>query len=276
MLSQLKLTQIKELQEICEKEEPISLKLNWDILRTRKEQEKRDFFYEKNGRLIGFLGLYLFGTKVEVCGMVHPEHRNKGIFSTLLQEALTACAREEVSSILLNAPAPSISGKYFLQNPLYSYRFSEYQMKWKETSLSHSPDVMLRKARIEDQQLEVELDVQCFDFNQDEAKIFNERIKGEENRSFYMIDYGGQTVGKITLDHANDETWIYGFAILPEHQGRGIGRKTLINTVLAEQEKGYSIFLEVEVSNKNALKLYTDCGFQSYGVQDYYEIRLEE
>ncbi|MFS1511461.1 GNAT family N-acetyltransferase [Chengkuizengella sp. SCS-71B] len=273
MLSQHNLTQIKELQEICEKEEPILLKLNWDLLKTRKEEEKRDFFYKENGRLVGYLGLYWFGTKIEICGMVHPKHRNKGIFSNLLQEALTVCDREEFSNILLNAPAASISAKYFLETKQYLYRFSEYQMKWAQSSLSSSTDVVIRKAKKEDLQLEVELDVRCFQFDQKDAENFNLRVKKEETRFFYMIDYAGQTVGKITVDHSNDETWIYGFAILPEYQGRGIGRKALMNMVLFEQRKGFPIFLDVETSNKNALKLYTDCGFETYSVQDYYEIK---
>ncbi|MDP5273541.1 GNAT family N-acetyltransferase [Chengkuizengella axinellae] len=270
--SQQKLTQIKELQEICEKEEPISLKLNWDNLRTRKVNEKRDFFYEEKGELVGFLGLYLFGTKIEVCGMVHPDYRKRGIFSTLIQEALTLCDRERFSTILLNAPASSLSAKQFLENK-YSYRFSEFQMQWKATSISPSSEVVVRKAKKDDLELEVELDVRCFQFSEEESKSLNARVKGEENRFFYMIDYTGQTIGKITVDRANGEAWIYGFAILPEYQGRGIGRKALMNTVLAEHEKGYPVFLEVEATNKNALKLYTDCGFESYSVQDYYEVR---
>ncbi|WP_214483113.1 GNAT family N-acetyltransferase [Bacillus sp. SM2101] len=276
MLSDHVLNQIKELQEICETEEQILLKLNWDVLRTRNSKEKRDFFHEENGKLVGFLGVYWFGTKIEICGMVHPKYRRKGIFSILLQEALTECNKGGFSSVLLNAPAESVSAKHFLNKNLYTYRFSEYQMKLKETSLSFSPDVVIRKARKEDQQLEVELDVQCFNFEREDAIDFNKRIKEEETRSFYMIDYVGQTVGKITIDRSNEESWIYGFAILPAHQGKGIGRKALINAVLREQEKGYRIFLDVETSNQNALKLYTDCGFVSYSVQDYYEKQQEK
>ncbi|MEI5906804.1 GNAT family N-acetyltransferase [Bacillus spongiae] len=273
MLSPFQLTQIQQLQERCEKEEQILLKLNWDLLNTRKKSEKRDFFYEDNGQLVGFLGLYSFGSKVEICGMVHPEYRNRGIFSTLLKEALAICDSENISTILLNAPAASESAKKFLQNRSFSYRFSEYEMQWEETSLNSTEDVVIRKATKEDLPLEIELDVRCFQFSQKDALEYNERIKKENTQSFYMIEHAGVTVGKMRLDYTNEEAWIYGFAILPEYQGKGIGRKALVNMVMAEQEKERPVFLEVEATNKHALKLYNDCGFKPYSVQDYYERR---
>ncbi|MCJ7991715.1 hypothetical protein MUB15_25045 [Priestia sp. OVS21] len=57
MLEQHVLEDIKKLQSICEQEEHIELKLNFDMLRSRKQNEVNDFFIMK---IISLLGLLVF------------------------------------------------------------------------------------------------------------------------------------------------------------------------------------------------------------------------
>jgi ribosomal protein S18 acetylase RimI-like enzyme len=85
-----------------------------------------------------------------------------------------------------------------------------------------------------------------------------------------MIEWEGKSVGKMRISHTDGEAWIYGFAVHPDFQGRGIGRKALINVVLEQHQNGFPVFLEVEAKNANALKLYEACGFRAYHSQDYY------
>ena len=77
MLTKEGLFAIKMLQEICEKEDSIQLKLNFDMLESRSGNRKEDFFHFEDGKLVGFLGSYYFGNKVEICGMVHPNYRRR-------------------------------------------------------------------------------------------------------------------------------------------------------------------------------------------------------
>ena len=85
-----------------------------------------------------------------------------------------------------------------------------------------------------------------------------------------IIEAEGKTAEKMRVSELNGEAWIYGFAIFPELQGKGNGRKALSKVVKMEQQKGLPIFLEVEAKNTHALKLYESCGFRSYHSQDYY------
>ena len=85
MLTKEELFAIKTLQEICEKEDSLQLKLNFDMLESRSGNRKEDFFHFEDGKLVGFLGSYYFGNKVEICGMVHPNYRRRGIFTSLLE-----------------------------------------------------------------------------------------------------------------------------------------------------------------------------------------------
>jgi ribosomal protein S18 acetylase RimI-like enzyme len=268
LLTSKQLVDIKELQQACEKGEPFELKLNWDMLQTRPENEIHDFFYYENENLIGFVGLYGFGNKVELCGMVHPEYRRKGIFSQLFNQAEKVIFERKYKQVLLNAPSKSESAKEVLKTISCSYTFSEHQMKWHEQELVKQEDVSLRPSTEEDLITEIQLDVLCFGYEEEDAREYNEQIRLVDQYS--MIEWEGKSVGKMRISHTDGEAWIYGFAVHPDFQGRGIGRKALINVVLEQHQNGFPVFLEVEAKNANALKLYEACGFRAYHSQDYY------
>ncbi len=272
MLKAQQLQDIESLQKICESHENIKLKLNWDMLRTRSSQETEDFFIYDSSLLVGFIGIYGFGDKVELCGMVHPNFRNNGIFTNLFQQAIQACKNQGFERILLNAPADSVSASEFLKKLPCIYSISEYQMKYNPSPLERSNDIVLRKASsLEDILAAIELDVKCFGMTEEAAKSFNERVL--EEGTYYIIEEDEKTVGKIRVYREQGESWIYSFAVYPEYQGKGIGRKALTNVVLDEAKHVQDIYLEVEIKNERALGLYESCGFEQFHTQDYYVYR---
>jgi ribosomal protein S18 acetylase RimI-like enzyme len=271
MFTKEELSEIKVLQVICEKEGGFQLKLNFDMLETRVGKEKEDLFHYEDGRLVGFLGIYGFGNKVEICGMVHPDYRRKGIFSRLLEMGLVE-AKKQYTTLLLNAPTDSQSAKEFLKKIPCTFSVAEYQMKWKKTELSVDPNVTLRPSITkEDIEAEIQLEVSGFGFKEEEAREFNQRIKETSRDQHLIIEADGKTAGKMRVSESNGEAWIYGFVVFPELQGKGIGRKALSRVVKMEHQKGLPIFLEVEAKNAHALRLYESCGFRSYHSQDYYQ-----
>ncbi|RHW42555.1 GNAT family N-acetyltransferase [Neobacillus notoginsengisoli] len=271
MLTRKQLEEIKGLQAVCEEAGGFKLKLNWDMLASRPQGRKDDFLHYEEGRLIGFIGLYGFGNKVELCGMVDPAFRRKGIFSRLLNEAVAVAEKRGARQILLNAPAGSESARAFLNHVPNRYFMTEYQMKWNGTSSPASEGVTLRPSTDGDHELEARLEVECFGFTEEEADSFNKELRAISNEDFYIIESEGKPVGKMRVDHLDGEAWIYGFAVLPHYQGRGIGRKALSAIIAKEDQKGYPLFLEVEAKNAHALRLYESVGFKSYHAQDYYE-----
>ncbi|KUP09386.1 GNAT family acetyltransferase [Bacillus coahuilensis m2-6] len=271
MLSAKQLTSIKKLQTLCEKEDSIQLKLNWDMLESRTQNEPHDYFKYEGEELIAFLGLYGFGSKIELCGMVHPSYRRKGLFTQLVQKATDYAKSKGYRKILLNYPLNSSSGEAFVNNIPHQYEMTEYQMKWEEGSelqLS-DPSVSLRPASETDLTLEIQLDVQCFGFSEDDAVLYNQRIKEEDLQDFYIVEQNGVGVGKLRFSELEGDAWIYGFAVLPAYQGKGIGRNALIQAVKLGSESGSSVYLEVEAKNERALSLYTSVGFQIIGAQAY-------
>lgn len=278
MLSQKQLNDIRKLQHECEMNAPFQLKLNWEMLQSRNSNENYDFLHYINNELVGFLGLYGFGTKIEVCGMVKSKYRRQGIFTKLFKDALQVIDEGNFEEILLNSPSNSLSGKAFMNNQQCKYIMTEHQMKY-DSNKKHLYDysvenraLVLRPSVLDDFNTEVRLSVSCFGFKEEEARQYNKRIKKDKTQQFYMIDYRGLPIGMIRVAHHNDEAWIFGFSISPEHQGNGYGREALLTIIKQEHEKGYPLFLEVETKNMYALKLYEDCGFRSYQSQDYYTL----
>jgi GNAT superfamily N-acetyltransferase len=132
MLTELQLQDIKILQELCELE-GYRLKLNWDMLESRNPTEKNDYLHYEQGKLVAFLGLYGLGNKVELCGMVHPDYRRKGIFRSLYRDAFNQCRERGFREMLLNMPGESRSGKGFIQYSGANLHSIEYQMKCTRT-----------------------------------------------------------------------------------------------------------------------------------------------
>lgn len=272
MLTNTELLEIKALQEVCEKEGGFQLKLNFDMLKNRAENSKEDFFHYEDGRLVGFLGSYFFGNKVELCGMVHPDYRRRGIFSELFEKGLEEAKKRNINQILLNAPTDSLTAKEFLKNIPCTFSVAEYQMKWHKTELIEDPGVTVKPSiSNDDWEAEIQLDVLGFGIDENGAREMQQQIRYNSSDQRLIIEAEGKTAGKMRVSELNGEAWIYGFAIFPELRGKGIGRRALSNVVKMEDRKGLPIFLEVEARNARALGLYESCGFKSYHSQDYYE-----
>ncbi|WP_391122836.1 GNAT family N-acetyltransferase [Psychrobacillus sp. L3] len=269
MLTSKQLLDIETLQKECETFDHIQLKLNWEMLRNR-ETDQLDFLHYEDDELVAFLGLYAFGSTVEVSGMVKPSERRKSQFSRLFQQGMATAKQKGFKRILLNAPASSSEAKAFLTKNGAIYGFSEHQMKWKEKHLEEAEGFTLRHASIADLDMRVRLSVEAFGLTKEDALTMESRIDGDEDTDMFMIDVNKETVGKIRVKRENGEAWIYGFSILPTHQGKGIGRKVLKRVVKVQSESGHSVHLEVETLNAQALGLYESIGFQVVHAQDYY------
>ena len=263
------LQDIEQLQKECEEHDGIQLKLNWDMLRKR-ENDQLDFFCYNKNELVAFLGLYPFGSTVEVCGMVKPTERRNHHFNHLFQRGMDTVKENGYKKILLNAPAGSKEAKAFLAHVGATYAFSEHQMTWREKDLKTVDGFTLRHATEADLAMRVRLDAECFGIPEEDAKVTESRIDGEADTDMWMIDVDEETIGKIRVKRKDGKAWIYGFSILPSYQGKGIGRKVLQLIIMEQHSSGYSVHLEVETKNSNALRLYESLGFEVVHAQDYY------
>lgn len=273
MLTIQQLQEIEQLHKECETYDHVQLKLNWEMLRKR-ESNQLDFLHYENDELISFLGLYAFGSTVEVCGMVKPSERRKGHFQRLFQQGMETAKQNGYTKILLNAPAGSDSAKAFLNKQGADYAFSEHQMEWQEKSLDEVDGIILRQAKADDYEMRVRLSVTTFGVDEEDARAMESGIDGDEDTDMLIIVVNEETVGKIRVSRVDGQAWIYGFSILPEQQGKGIGRKVLRRVIKDQSSAGHSVHLEVETKNDHALGLYESVGFKVVHAQDYYTYLL--
>ncbi|WP_340024364.1 GNAT family N-acetyltransferase [Paenibacillus sp. FSL K6-1096] len=277
------LNQIEELQQRCEQYEGITLKLNWDMLRQPGKTGSTQYLvtYEED-MLVGFIGMYSFGNKMEVCGMVRPGYRRRGIFSALWKQAEAIIRKGTVKTLLLNTPAGSASGNAFLKTLPVAFSQAEYQMKWDGAggslaaaeASSAAGLVTLRPSRPEEIPLLITLDCDGFQMTKEEAAEMYGQQEQDGSEEHIIIELDGQPAGKLRLWSEDNETWIYGFVVDKKLRGLGIGRSALMQTIEREQHHHNGVNLEVALDNPNALRLYESCGFVVLNQQDYYEYRL--
>ncbi|WP_022927745.1 GNAT family N-acetyltransferase [Patulibacter americanus] len=79
--------------------------------------------------------------------------------------------------------------------------------------------------------------------------------------SSQVVELDGVAVGRLAVDHAEDELRVVDVALLPEHRGRGIGT-TILRSVLARADDlAVPVTLQVAAGNP-AQRLYGRLGFR--------------
>lgn len=271
------LAAVKELVNVCNEHDGIDLKVNPDMLGNRSGKHTEDFLCYDDGKLVGFLGLYVFhGEEAEVSGMVHPQYRRRGIFRALQSRAAEECHLRKIPNQLFIVQRESVTGKACMEQFGATYKFSEYWMDLAaEANRIPMTSIQMREAGAEDLETLIWLNVHGFQMEEEQAREMSKRIESEPNRTTYMISAGGQEVGKISTLISEGKGFIFGFCVHPDHQGKGYGRQALARTIELIREKGYDqMSLEVACENSNALGLYESCGFVVKSANDYYTLKL--
>jgi ribosomal protein S18 acetylase RimI-like enzyme len=276
-LNQKQIDEIKALEEVCNRFEDLTMKLNWDMLTSRAKNEVNDFLVYENEELVGYLALYVFrDSEAEVSAMVHPKHRRKRIFRKLLSQARQELMVRDIPRFLFICEEKSVSGKSTMDAIKAVYTFSEYGMTLQEVKpLSSSVKLSLKEADKEDLEDLVNMDVACFQLNKNDTSNLLQKQLGQPNRIHKVASVNGKRIGKISVLLSETEAYIYGFCILPTYRGKGYGKTILKETVESLSNEGHSkISLEVECKNKNALILYKRCGFEVEAGYEYYRLSI--
>jgi ribosomal protein S18 acetylase RimI-like enzyme len=282
-LTEAEQTEIELLTAICDNYEGLHIPIDIDLLQSRSSQRTNDFLYYANGALVGYLTVYDWSVEEwELTGMVHPQHRRKGIFRTLLDAAKEESIHSGVRRLLLICEETSISGKAFVQAVGAVYEFSEHEMVLTNFQDRGTFDERLffQKANASDVDTIAAVLAGSFGVSEDGAKERVMQHLQNPNRHFYLATFGieglgcREPVGVLRLEEGAKTVGIYGFGILPDYRGRGYGRQMLeeaIRTIRVSSQK--PITLSVDTTNTNALGLYRSCGFETKTTYGYYAIK---
>ncbi|MGH2373120.1 MAG: GNAT family N-acetyltransferase, partial [bacterium] len=121
------LLEVKRLIDRCNRHEKLDLSFNLEAGHDPINLPKHFLSYEGE-HLVGAASLQ-GNREVEVCLVVHPDHRRRGIGRGLLQIVCKDLKRRGLASFLLVCEDTSRSGRAFVTAVGGQYRFSEYRMR---------------------------------------------------------------------------------------------------------------------------------------------------
>ena len=91
---------------------------------------------------------------------------------------------------------------------------------------------------------------------------------------FRVIHEGGADVGILATSVAPECLWVHQIFLLPEHQGRGVGRECMRLVLKEARAQGLPVRLGVVKVNPRALAFYEGLGFERTGeTETHYLLR---
>ena len=250
------------------------LKLEWGVLNARAGRDVEDILWWDDDQLLGFLGLYAFAPPTaELAGMVHPDARRCGIATALLDAALPLCRERGYRQALLVTPRESSPGRSFALSRGAVLEHSEHALVLLNAPSDGpaDPAITVRTATEADAAEVSRLLTTAF--GTPSSRVLD-LPAATESSSTLVVELAGSAVGTLRLTRESDEAaGIYGFAVDPRWQGRGIGRDVLRRLCHQLRDEGvHRIGLEVAVDNDHAMGLYTSLGFTPVTTEDYYAL----
>ncbi len=236
------------------------------------------FLLYDDTQLVGALSMYDFErpTKLELIGFVHPNYRKQYIGTTLLQTAMKEIRLREADEALLIMNGESASGKAFAIHMKLPYLYSEYSMEFKanEAQKRTKNAIQLTLASSKSLLDLIEISSKAFGDSVENTATWLQKMMDSSSHQVYSALIDEKVIGTITVSKEDQSTTLSGFAVHPSYQGKGYGKDILTSMIHTLITKGAStIKLDVETKNNNALKLYTQCGFEMKAKHDYYNVK---
>jgi ribosomal protein S18 acetylase RimI-like enzyme len=88
----------------------------------------------------------------------------------------------------------------------------------------------------------------------------HEYHRANPDGSFDVVEVDGDPAGRLYVDRRPGELRVVDIALLPEHRGRGVGRRLLTDLQAQAAAEGRIVSIHVEATNR-AAELYERLGF---------------
>lgn len=267
---------VTRLISLCNAYEGLDLKLDLNASTSEDAHPAQTncFFVHHGDALVGYAALDRFDPVIETCGMVHPDHRRRGIGRALLAAA-QAEVRRSAGHIVLICEDQSASGQGFLQAITTELRFKEHRLMLTTLPVPRQlpSDLHLTAARPEDAETFAGVLATAFgDPLEQHLAVFRAQISDSQQR-FYLACLGDQPIAALKVVFFGDRAGIYAFGVVPVQRNRGWGR-LILGEIIARTLAVHLVafFIEVETDNAPALHLYQACGFVIQTTYGYYRV----
>lgn len=273
--------EVRQLAALCNAHDGLVLKLAievGDAGEVPAAAPPQVFLRYEGDALVGYAVLdYGGGQVAELCGMVHPAHRRRGIGRALLAEARAACPALGVSELLLICEAAAADGLRFVAAAATGLRFAEHHMECASASapVFTTPPLDIQPVSQADVEALIRILLVSFGrLEEHERERVNGALEAERSR-YYLARLDGVPVGAVHIIPLDERTGIYGFGIAPEYRGRGIAHAFLSQLLPLLSAEGATRFaLEVDTTNVAAQAVYRACGFTTTTTYGYYAVAL--
>lgn len=281
-LSKKEYQEVVELLKACEIHDgfEISTSINLSMLKKGDSTHLGLILARENGILIGFLGLFAFidSKKLELAGMIHPNYRNQGRFSRLLESAKEMHRELDANEVLFVCPAQSDAAIHLVLKMEATYVYSEFTMEYHETFRKKYDcpvqNLSIKKANLSETEIILRLLSDGFEVapTDENVKSLIERNTLNPGYELFLVHVDNNPIATITVSNEEESVYLSAFTITPEHRGKGYGRAILekIVTDINIRYPKRAIRLDVDVKNEGAIRLYEKTGFRVIGGYEYY------
>lgn len=268
--------EIREVELICKEQD----KLNGDLfldtsLNFIPDINSLFLLYEGN-KLVSLLSMFIpTSDEAEISAYTLPEYRRRGYFNKLLEEAIAEIKKYAVPDLVFTCEPQSEAGKETLKKVGAELSFTEYVLKYVDNQDNSEKlkdfKIRLKKAGLSDVETLIPMSQAVFNDEYEVAKSLITKTITSDNRIQYIGIWDVKPIGIVSVRVENKEASIFGVGILPEYQGKGLGKEIIISILQKLKDEGIQdITIEVDSSNEKAFHLYKKCGFVVETAFDYY------
>lgn len=97
---------------------------------------------------------------------------------------------------------------------------------------------------------------------------FEDCLKGRQK--CWLAEHNGVLVGYVVVTHGGGDAELLNISVSPAYQRKGIGGCLLQHAINTVRDKADMLFLEVRMSNRKAIELYSKEGFFEVGQRKNY------
>jgi ribosomal protein S18 acetylase RimI-like enzyme len=278
-LSEEQATQARALRDLCNRADGLDLKLGVTAEFVTQAAEPYAFLCALDGVLVGYCSL-LGGDdpELELCGMVHPDYRRRGIGRALLGAALASAQRRLAAiRVLAICEDASTAGRAFVAAAGGKHSFSENRMEIRPPLPTRTQQPRLQVRPAGTSEAEELARVISASFGNADSNLADEirRDMTATDERYFLAHNGVVRVGAFKIFTDTPKAYIYAFGVLPEYRRHGYGREILETIIPELYGEGWSVVgLEVDADNIPAQALYRAVGFQDITVYGYYELPM--
>lgn len=280
-LSEVEYNEVVKLLRECKEHDSFEISGSVNLCMLLKSEEGYHSYILGYVRetLIGFLGLLSMvdPKKMELVGMVHPDYRNKGYFTIMMEHAKEVTRAKYANEVMFVCPSKSDAAKHLSLKLGAAHTFSEYTMQY--NAECHNPhsnqiELLLQKAKTEEVSSILKLLADGFDIGPayEKVKSLISRNTKKQGYDVFVVRRNKIPIATMTVSDEGFYIYLSGFTVTPEERGKGYGRVIMEEMIhmLINDHPTKAIRLNVDYSNDHALKLYEDAGFRKIGGYDYY------